>query len=187
MKKIILGSSSPRRKELLAALGFDFEVIIKEIDESCPVQIPLAERAQYIANKKADAFNQTLKDDEILICADTVVICDDKMLNKPNSVENAVEMLSMLSGKTHQVITGVVIKSNKTSNSFSVETLVTFNEISIEEINNYIQKFKPLDKAGAYGIQEWIGYAFISKIEGEFSNVVGLPTSEVYRTLIKML
>ena len=183
MKKIILASASPRRKELLSALGFDFEIRIRDIDETCPDSIPAADRAIWIANKKAEAWRDELKENEILLCADTVVVLDDHVLNKPVSIEDAFNMLMALSGKTHSVITGVVVETKNRSVKASVKTLVTFNEIPVASIKYYLDQFKPLDKAGAYGIQEWIGHAFVSEIKGSYNNVVGLPTHEVYAML----
>jgi septum formation protein len=181
--KLILGSKSPRRKELLAGLGFDFEVRTKETDESFPAEMKPRDVALYIASKKAAELVSELTESELLICADTVVIIDSTILGKPESREEAIGMLLALSGKTHFVITGVVLVSLKKEVRLSVATSVVFNSLGLEEIENYIDTYQPFDKAGSYGIQEWIGYAAIERIEGSYTNVVGLPTHEVYQAL----
>ena len=181
--KLILGSKSPRRKELLAGLGFDFEVRTKETDESFPAEMQPNDVALYIASKKAVELVSELTEEELLICADTVVIIDSTILGKPESREEAIGMLRALSGKTHSVITGVVLVSLKKEVRLSVATSVVFNSLGLEEIENYIDTYQPFDKAGSYGIQEWIGYAAIERIEGSYTNVVGLPTHEVYQAL----
>jgi septum formation protein len=179
MKKIILGSASPRRKELLTALDFKFEVRVKDTDESCPAEIPATDRAVYIAKKKAEALRGELNVDELLICADTVVIIEDTVLNKPQSAEDAFNMLLKLSGKSHHVVTGVVVCTKEQMIEKSVVTTVEFETIPLSAIEYYISNYKPFDKAGAYGIQEWIGYAYVKRIEGSYNNVVGLPTVEL--------
>ena len=181
--KLILGSKSPRRKELLAGLGFDFEVRTKETNESFPAEMQPSDVALYIASKKAADLVSELTEAELLICADTVVIIDSTILGKPESREEAIAMLRALSGKTHTVITGVVLVSLKKEVQLSVATSVVFNSLGLEEIENYIDLYQPFDKAGSYGIQEWIGYAAIERIEGSYTNVVGLPTHEVYQAL----
>ena len=181
--KLILGSKSPRRKELLAGLGFDFEVRTKETDESFPAEMQPNDVALYIASKKAAELVSELTEEELLICADTVVIIDSTILGKPESREEAIGMLRALSGKTHSVITGVVLVSLKKEVRLSVATSVVFHSLGLEEIENYIDTYQPFDKAGSYGIQEWIGYAAIERIEGSYTNVVGLPTQEVYQAL----
>jgi septum formation protein len=181
--KLILGSKSPRRKELLAGLGFDFEVRTKETNESFPTEMQPSDVALYIASKKAADLVSELTEAELLICADTVVIIDSTILGKPESREEAIAMLRALSGKTHTVITGVVLVSLKKEVRLSVATSVVFNSLGLEEIENYIDLYQPFDKAGSYGIQEWIGYAAIERIEGSYTNVVGLPTHEVYQAL----
>ena len=181
--KLILGSKSPRRKELLAGLGFDFEVRTKETDESFPAEMQPSDVALYIASKKAAELVSEITETELLICADTVVIIDSIILGKPESRDEAIGMLRALSGKTHTVITGVVLVSLKKEVRLSVATSVVFNSLGLEEIENYIDTYRPFDKAGSYGIQEWIGYAAIERIEGSYTNVVGLPTHEVYRAL----
>ena len=181
--KLILGSKSPRRKELLAGLGFDFEVRTKETDESFSSEMQPIDVALFIASKKAAELASDLTDEEILICADTVVIIDSIILGKPANREEAIEMLLGLSGRTHTVVTGVVIASLQKEIQLSVSTSVVFHTLGLEEIENYIDTYQPFDKAGSYGIQEWIGYAAIERIEGSYTNVVGLPTHEVYQAL----
>lgn len=181
--KIILGSKSPRRKDLLGQLGLTFEIRTKETDETYPEELKLEEIAEYVAEKKADELFSELKDDEILLCADTIVIVDDEILGKPHTEENAIIMLGKLNGKSHKVVTGVVLCSLEKRIKFSVVTEVFFKPLSGEAIENYVREFKPFDKAGSYGIQEWIGAAGIQKIIGSYNNVVGLPTCEVYEAL----
>jgi septum formation protein len=181
--KIILGSKSPRRKDLLEQLGYYFEIRVKETDESFPDTVPVDEVAQYIAEKKAEDMISDLGDDEIVICADTTVVVDEEILGKPTDREDAIAMLEKLSGREHKVITGVVVQSNEKKVSFSVTTLVNFKPLSGDEIRFYVDNYSPFDKAGAYGIQEWIGSAAIRWIQGSYNNVVGLPTHEVYSAL----
>jgi septum formation protein len=183
--KLILGSKSPRRKELLASIGMQFEIRTKETDENYPETLPIDQVAEYIAQKKADDLIEDLKDDEILLCADTTVQIDNILLGKPKDASEASKILSLLSGRTHVVTTGVVIASNEMELSFSVKTEVTFKPLSMDEIEYYIETYQPFDKAGSYGIQEWIGYIGIQKINGSYNNVVGLPTHEVYQALQK--
>ena len=185
--KLILGSKSPRRSELLTAIGFKFEIRTKDTEEIYPVTLPIDQVAEYIAQLKADALIEDLKDDEILICADTTVQIDDLLLGKPKDTAEATKMLSLLSGRTHVVTTGVVIASNEMELSFSVKTEVTFKPLSMDEIEFYIETYQPFDKAGSYGIQEWIGYIGIQKINGSYNNVVGLPTHEVYQGIQKFM
>ncbi len=181
--KIILGSASPRRKELLSAAGFSFEVRTKDTDESFPSELPSDEVALFVATKKLHALLEDIDEDTVLICADTTVVVDEVILNKPKDALDAKKMLQLLSGRSHKVITGVCLASKQKSHSFSVVTTVLFKELSSDEIKYYIQEFKPFDKAGGYGIQEWIGHAAIVRIEGSYNNVVGLPTHEVYEAL----
>jgi septum formation protein len=183
--KLILGSKSPRRKELLSSIGMQFEIRTKETDENYPETLPIEQVAEYIAQLKADDLIEDLKDDEILLCADTTVQIDNILLGKPKDAIEATKMLSLLSGRTHIVTTGVVIASNEMELSFSVKTEVTFKPLSMDEIEYYIETYQPFDKAGSYGIQEWIGYIGIQKINGSYNNVVGLPTQEVYQALQK--
>jgi septum formation protein len=187
MKKLILGSKSPRRSELIGALGFEFTIRTKETDESYPADMSAKEVALFVAKKKADALRPTLNENEVLLCADTVVILNDRVLGKPKDMLEAKETIQQLSGKTHSVITGIVLQTTTKESAFSCETKVVFGELSEDEINRYIRHFKPFDKAGSYGIQEWIGHAFIERIEGSYNNVVGLPTHEVYKELQKFM
>jgi septum formation protein len=181
--KVILGSASPRRKELLNAAGFTFEIRTKDTDESFPSNMPSDDVALFVATKKRNALLEDLEDGAVLICADTTVVIDNTILNKPKDAFEAKEMLQKLSGREHKVITGVCIASKQKSKSFSVVTNVFFKELTTEEIDFYIQEYKPFDKAGGYGIQEWIGHAAIVRIVGSYNNVVGLPTHEVYEAL----
>ena len=186
--KLILASNSPRRQELLRGLDLDFEVrVLDGIDESYPESLPLEEVAEYIAGKKADAYLATLKDDELVITADTIVVCDGEVMGKPRDRADAQRMLRHLSGKTHQVITGVCLVSIAHRRSFSVKTDVTFADLTSEEIDYYIDHYKPFDKAGAYGIQEWIGYVGVKELRGSYFNVVGFPVQRVYGELRSQL
>jgi septum formation protein len=184
-KKIILGSGSPRRKELLAALGYNFEVRTKDTDESYPTAMSCEEVPVYLAKQKAAALLPELQEDELLICADTVVILDNQILGKPANKDEASEMLNFLSGKTHKVITGVFIGDSKQEVIFSDTTEVTFNSLSENQINYYIENYQPFDKAGSYGIQEWIGFIGVASITGTYANVMGLPTHEIFAVLSK--
>lgn len=183
---IILSSNSPRRKELLAGLDLDFEIHVKDgIKESYPADLPVTEIAEYIATEKAEAYKNELHDNNLVITADTVVVLDDKVLGKPKSEEDACTMLRMLSGQTHKVITGVCLTSATKQKRFSVITEVTFKQLSETEISYYVNRYKPLDKAGAYGIQEWIGYIGVTSINGSYFNVMGLPVQRIYEELCK--
>lgn len=186
--KLILASNSPRRKELLAGLGLPFEVrVLSGIDESYPDAIPVGDVALHIAGLKADAYRTTMAPDEIIITADTVVIVGDEILGKPVDEADAHRMLRLLSGRTHQVTTGVCIVAKEWERRFAVTTDVTFKTLSDEEIRYYVDTFKPFDKAGAYAIQEWIGYAGITRIEGSYFNVVGFPVQRVYEALRRLV
>ena len=181
---IILASNSPRRKELLAGLGMPFEVrVLQDIDESYPDDLPVSEVALYIASKKADAYRTTLADDELVITADTVVIVGDEILGKPVDEADAERMLRLISGRTHQVTTGVCMLTRETERRFAVTTDVTFKPLSDDEIHYYITRYRPFDKAGAYGIQEWIGYIGVTGLHGSYYNVMGLPVQRIYETL----
>lgn len=183
-KKIILASNSPRRKELLAGLGLPFEVhVMKDIDESYPSDLPVADVALYIAGKKANAYRATLSSDELVITADTVVIVGDEILGKPVDEADAERMLRLISGRTHQVTTGVCMLTTTSQRRFAVTTDVTFKELSDDEIHYYITHYKPYDKAGAYGIQEWIGYVGVTCLHGSYYNVMGLPVQRIYEAL----
>ena len=181
---IILASNSPRRKELLAGLGLPFEVrVLQDIDESYPDDLPVSEVALYIAGKKADAYRTSLADDELVITADTVVIVGDEILGKPVDEADAERMLRLISGRTHQVTTGVCMLTRETERRFAVTTDVTFKSLSDDEIYYYITHYRPFDKAGAYGIQEWIGYIGVTGLHGSYYNVMGLPVQRIYETL----
>ena len=181
---IILASNSPRRKELLAGLGMPFEVrVLQDIDESYPDDLPVSEVALYIASKKADAYRTTLADDELVITADTVVIVGDEILGKPVDEADAERMLRLISGRTHQVTTGVCMLTREMERRFAVTTDVTFKPLSDDEIHYYITRYRPFDKAGAYGIQEWIGYIGVTGLHGSYYNVMGLPVQRIYETL----
>lgn len=183
--KYILASKSPRRQELLKSLGIDFEVKTKEVDESYPMDLSPNKIPEYLAEKKAGAFSDELKAFELLITADTIVILNDQVLEKPTDYDHAFTMLKALSGKMHQVITGVCLSSVKKSVAFSSLTNVLFKELTEMEIEYYLKNFKPFDKAGAYGIQEWIGSIGITHIEGSFYNVMGLPLQKLYEEIQK--
>ncbi|MEN4759745.1 Maf family nucleotide pyrophosphatase [Chryseobacterium sp. C39-AII1] len=180
--KLLLASQSPRRKELLASLGFEFEVVKIDCEEIVPENITVGESAAYLSELKADAF-RNLEEGEILLTADTVVAIDNQFLGKPKDEEDARNMLRLLSGKTHQVYTGITIKTLDRIITETDVADVEFDMISDEEINFYIQNYKPFDKAGSYGIQEWLGMAKIKKMNGSFYTIMGLPTHLVYKIL----
>lgn len=183
---IILASNSPRRKELLAGLGVEFDVrLIDGIDETYPDDIESHDVAEYIAKKKADAYKQSIASNELIITADTIVILDDEIFGKPLNAADAYTMLQKLSGKTHQVITGVCLLTKNEQRVFRVTTDVTFKELEMEEIKYYVDNYKPFDKAGAYGIQEWIGYIGVTSLNGSYFNVVGFPVQRIYTELQK--
>lgn len=183
---IILASKSPRRQELLKLLGIDFRVVLKEVDESFPEGLTPAETAVYISEKKAHAFDETIGN-EIVITADTIVVINDQILGKPEDEEHAFQILSTLSGSMHQVITAVSLLKDHHVYSFYETSEVYFRELTPEQIRYYISTGEPMDKAGAYGIQEWIGLIAIEKINGSYTNVVGLPTHRLYEELIKLV
>lgn len=181
---IVLASNSPRRRELLAGLGTEFEVrVLPDIDESYPADLPVMQIAEYIAHEKASAYLLTMKDNDLVITADTVVIIGNEVLGKPKDEEDAKRMLRLISGKTHQVVTGVCLTTTKQQRHFSVSTDVTFKNLPENEINYYITKYKPFDKAGAYGIQEWIGYVGVTSLNGSYFNVMGLPVQKLWEEL----
>ena len=183
---IILASNSPRRKELLAGLGVKFDVrLIADIDETYPDNIKSHDVAEYIAKKKADAYKQSIASNELIITADTIVILGDEIFGKPLNADEAYAMLQKLSGKTHQVITGVCLLTKNEQRVFRVTTDVTFKELEMEEIKYYVDNYKPFDKAGAYGIQEWIGYIGVTSLNGSYFNVVGFPVQRIYTELQK--
>ncbi len=183
---IILASKSPRRQELLKLMDVDFKVVLKEVDESYPAGLTPAEIAVYIAEKKAKAYDEALGD-EIVLTADTIVCIDDKILGKPETEAHAVEMLQTLSGRVHRVITGVCILYKHQYNKFFDVSEVFFRKLADEEIKTYVTQYKPFDKAGAYGIQEWIGLTGIERINGSYTNVVGLPTEKLYQQLVRLI
>ena len=184
--QIILASNSPRREELLSGLDLEYKImVLPNIDESYPLNIQKEEVALYIAKKKAQAYTDLLTDNKLVITADTVVIIDDKILGKPIDEADAKQMLRELSGKTHQVITGVCLTTSNKQKSFSVISDVRFSNLDDSEIEYYVSKYKPLDKAGAYGIQEWIGYIGVEYISGSYFNVMGLPIQKLYKELKK--
>ena len=179
---VVLASGSPRRRELLAALGIKFRVEVREgIEEMSPVGMPVMQIAEHLSRVKAHAYNPT--DNQLIITADTVVIEGGEVLGKPADAAEARRMLRRLGGKVHSVITGVTVKTADRTQSFSAQTQVEFDDLTDEEIDYYVEKYNPLDKAGAYGIQEWIGYIGVRSIEGSFYNVMGLPIQRLYSLL----
>ena len=187
-KKVILGSNSPRRKELLAGLDIDFEVDTENnFEETYSPDIPHESIPEILSEGKSHGFHRELADDEILITSDTLVLCGDIVMGKPHSREEAYDMLRFLSGREHKVITAVTIRDRQTTSTSSDTAIVHFKELSDNEIYYYIDKFKPFDKAGAYGIQEWIGYIGIEKIEGSYFTIMGFPVHLVYQELIKFI
>jgi septum formation protein len=182
-EKIILASKSPRRQQLLKELGLDFEIQLREVDESFPAQLKREEIPMFLAKQKSEAF-QDVPEDHILLTSDTIVWINETVLNKPENEEGAIQMLKTISGKMHEVITAVYLRSSNLTRTFYVVTDVHFKKLSNDEINYYVKEYKPFDKAGAYGIQEWIGFIGIERINGSFYNVMGLPVKEVYEELI---
>ncbi|HCJ46734.1 MAG TPA: septum formation protein Maf [Prevotella sp.] len=183
--KIILASASPRRKELLAGLDLDFEVkVVKGVSESYPKTLRAEEVPQYISREKAAAYQ--VADDELLLTADTVVIVDNTILGKPHDADDARRMLRLISGRTHQVVTGVTLTTAKAQKTFGVSTDVTFRQLTDDEIDYYIAHYRPFDKAGAYGIQEWIGYVGVTSIHGSYYNVMGLPVQRIYQEIMEI-
>lgn len=185
--KVVLASNSPRRRELLAGLGVEFEVrTIPGIDESYPDSLDAADIPLYISCHKAEAYRSALQPDELLITADTIVWLDGEVLGKPSRREEAVAMLRRLSGAGHQVITGVVLTTSEWQKSFSVSTEVRFAQLTEEEIGYYVDTYQPMDKAGSYGVQEWIGFIGVEFISGSYFNVMGLPVQRLYTELKKL-
>lgn len=183
--KLILGSKSPRRQQLLEEMGVKFEVRVKDTDESYPSTLKLEEVAQHIAQSKAQALLEDIKEDEIILTADTIVCVDDVILGKPKDFQEARKMLQLLSGRTHVVITSVCLASKTFSDLQSCTTEVTVKQLTLSEIDYYINLYKPFDKAGSYGIQEWFGAIAVNQMNGSYNNVVGLPTHLVYKMLIQ--
>ena len=184
---IVLASNSPRRKELMSGLGVDYVVkTLPDVDESYPDTLQGEEIPAYISREKAEAYQSMIEPDELLITADTIVWMNGEVLGKPKDREDAIRMLRKLSGASHQVITGVCLTTKGWQNSFTVTTDVTFAVLSEEEIVYYVDKYSPMDKAGAYGVQEWIGFSGVESISGSYYNVMGLPVQKLYRELIKL-
>ena len=182
--KVILASASPRRRELLAGLDIEFEVrTLPDVDESFPATLQGGDIPLYISKKKADAYLSLMSEEELVITADTIVWLDGKALGKPVDVADAHRMLREMSGKTHSVFTGVTITTKQVQRSFVACSQVTFAELTDEEIGYYIEKYRPMDKAGSYGVQEWVGYIGISGIDGSYFNVMGLPVQRLYNEL----
>lgn len=185
---IILASNSPRRRELLCQLGIDYSVkTLEGIDEGFPETLSNTEVAEFIANKKADAYLQLMAENDLIITADTIVCVEDEILGKPKDAADARRMLAKLSGREHDVITGVVVATKERKDAFSVTTRVKFAELTDEIIAHYVENFKPFDKAGAYGIQEWIGFVGVESINGSFFNVIGLPVQRLFQVLTTFL
>lgn len=183
---LILASGSPRRQQFFKDLDLDFEIRLKEIEEVYPPELKAAQITNYLAELKASAFEGELQTNEILITSDTIVWHNNKALGKPKDEQDAFEILKSLSNTTHEVITSVCFKTNEKMDLLHEITKVTFNELTDESIRYYLENYKPYDKAGAYGIQEWIGFIGVSKIEGSYANVMGMPTDKVYEYLSKL-
>ena len=185
--KVILASGSPRRRELMAGLGVNYEVrILPDVDESYPDTLQGEEIPLYIAKEKADAYIPMMQPDELIITADTIVWLNGKVLGKPRDREDALQMLRTMSGRTHEVFTGVCITTTDWQRSFTAQTEVRFATLSEDEIIYYVDNFKPMDKAGAYGVQEWIGFIGVENISGSYYNIMGLPVQKLYRELLKV-
>ena len=185
--KVILASGSPRRRELMAGLGVNYEVrILPDVDESYPDTLQGEEIPLYIAKEKADAYIPMMQPNELIITADTIVWLDGKVLVKPRDREDALQMLRTMSGRTHEVFTGVCITTTDWQRSFTAQTEVRFATLSEDEIIYYVDNFKPMDKAGAYGVQEWIGFIGVENISGSYYNIMGLPVQKLYRELLKV-
>ncbi|MCO6499516.1 MAG: septum formation protein Maf [Vicingus serpentipes] len=182
---IVLASKSPRRQELLKGLGIDFEIRTKEVEEVYPSDLKREEVALFLSELKSTAFEKEIKANELVITSDTIVCLENQILGKPAGVDEAKAMLHQLSGKKHEVITAVTLLSKEKKHSFFVSTSVYFKELTPEEVDYYVTNYHPFDKAGSYGIQEWIGYTGIKKIEGSYFNVVGLPVHQLYEELLK--
>lgn len=183
---LILGSRSPRRSQLLAEAGFHFTIRVEETDESFDPMMPVLEVAEMLACRKAEALLPGLSDQEALLTADSVVIVENEIFNKPVDFEDGERILNILSGNWHTVATGVCIRTNQSCESFTVCTSILFDDMEQDEIHFYLNEYKPYDKAGGYGIQDWIGLCKVSRIEGSYTNVMGLPVREVYKSLIKV-
>lgn len=185
---LILASQSPRRRQLLADVGLEFTLAPRfECEESFPEELPAAEVAQYLSNLKSEAYPEQLAERDILLTADTVVIACGRILGKPADRAEAIAMIEMLSGREHEVVTGVTLRMSNSKKGFSVSSKVRFRRLTQEEIEYYVDTYRPFDKAGAYGIQEWIGYVGIEGIEGSFYNVMGLPVQRLYCELDRFI
>lgn len=185
--KIILASGSPRRQQFFKDLDLDFEIRLKDVEEIYPPELKAVEITDYLAELKAKAFEGELKENEILVTSDTIVWHQNKALGKPKNAEEAFAMIKSMSNTTHDVITSVCFKTNESSTLLHDVTKVTFNDLSDEAILYYIENYKPYDKAGAYGIQEWFGFMAVAKVEGSYTNVMGLPTAKVYEFLTTLV
>lgn len=185
---IVLASNSPRRKELLSGLDIDYTIkVLPNVEESYPSNLPQDEIPVHIAKEKAKAYKDHLKENTLLITADTIVLLDGEVYGKPKDKEDACRMLRCLSGKTHQVITGVCVTTKEKQHAFGVTSEVRFATLEADEIDYYVEKYAPLDKAGAYGVQEWIGYIGVEYISGSYFNIMGLPVQRLYRELKQFL
>ena len=182
-KTLVLGSKSPRRQALIGELGFPVEIRTEEVEEIYPEDLPPEKVPDYLAKLKAQALIPSLRENEILVTSDTIVLLDGHVVGKPKSRDESIDMLKSLSGRSHTVITGVHLASSDKTEQFSSVTEVHFSEISDDDVLHYVDTHKPFDKAGSYGIQEWLGYIGVSKIEGCYYNVMGLPLHDLYRTL----
>jgi len=185
-KTLILASASPRRRQLLQGLDLPVEITSVDVDETPPIDMPIEEVAEHLANKKADGWPGTLKNGQVLITADTTVVLGSTLLNKPADAADARRMLRLLAGNTHKVITGVCMRTLHNSISFSDVAEVTFGPLTDEQIAYYVEHYSPLDKAGAYGVQDWIGYVAVERISGSFYTVMGLPLHRLYAELLKI-
>ena len=184
---VILASNSPRRRELLAGLGIDFEVkVLSGVDESYPDGLHVSQIAEYIAAEKAEAYRSQMAGNDLIVTADTVVICEEEVMGKPVDEADACRMLRKLSGKTHHVVTGVCLTTSHVQKRFSVTTEVSFKNLTDDEIMYYVKTCRPMDKAGAYGIQEWIGYIGCTGLKGSYYNVMGLPVQRIYTELLTL-
>jgi len=184
-KRIILSSKSPRRQELLKGLDIDFEIEVRPVDEIYPDDLQAEKVPEFLSKLKASTFDGDLDENDILITSDTIVILGSEILEKPKSEEEAKQMIRKMAGNTHTVVTGVALTSSNKQEVFSDHTKVTFGQLTDEEIEYYINKYQPFDKAGSYGVQEWIGYVAIDQLEGSYYNVMGLPVHKLYKSLKK--
>lgn len=182
---ILLASQSPRRQELLYGLDLEFKIIKNCVEEVYPRSLDKLKIPEYLAEIKADAHLKNIDSNQLVITADTIVIIDNQVLEKPKDKNEAIDMLSMLSGESHKVVTGVCLATKNKKSIFSDQTIVTFDQLSAAEIEYYVEKYKPFDKAGSYGAQEWLGYVAISKLEGSYFNVMGLPVHRLFNELKK--